>query len=112
MTYSTHIGGISESFRDDWTAHTTRPTQWEPDAFDIFTWYNEIPNPDWHNGGRFFTNGIKADWGAWAYRITKERAKAYNECVEEQYRIPEWIIYRMEDGIDYAVVHVEDVHYT
>lgn len=92
MTYSFNIGGISASFRNNWTAHTTKPHQWEPDAFDIFTWYEEIPEPDWIAGGRFFTDGMKADWGAWASKITKEKAMAYNKCVAEKHRIPDRIL--------------------
>ena len=109
MSYSTFIGGISESFRENWTAHTVRPDQTETDAFDIFTWYQEIPRLDWRVRPSPGRDSFRADWGAWACRVTKAELEAYNRKAEERYRIPESILARMRDGVDYAMIDVEDI---
>ena len=108
MTYSTFVGGISESFRENWTAHTVRPNQLEPDAFDIFTWYEEIPNSDWqaHSPG---SDGIWADWGARAYKVTKAELVEYNRHCREEYRVPDRVLDKMKDGETYAMIDVEDI---
>lgn len=112
MMRSTFIGGISKSFQDNWEAHTTRLHQMEPDAFDIFTWSEEVPDLEWGCGCHFATDKIQADWGSWAYKTTKAKLTEYNQCVAEQYRIPDRIIDRMEDGQTYAIIDADMIGYT
>lgn len=49
---------------------------------------------------------IQEDWGGWAYKVTKEQARAYNRIVRSG-QIPESIIESMEDGEVYGIIDVE-----
>ena len=79
----------------------------EPDAFDIFTWHEDIPDLYGDASLDMLSDGFRADWGAWAYKTTKGRVLAYNCQVEEFRRIPDNVVNMLKDGETYAVVSVE-----
>ena len=103
-----YLGEISESYRKNWTPHTTRPDQKEPDVFDVLAGSQRIMyRLDMHAAYECFSDMIQVDWGGWAYKATKEQAILYNSRTTSPYQIPEAVIVRMEDGYVYGIIDVE-----
>ena len=103
-----YFGEITESYRKDWTPHTVRPDEKEPDVHDVIGERYEIGyRLDMRAAEKCFPGWIQVDWGGWAYKVTKEKILQYNEEVGRRYGIPEWVLPMMEDGKEYAVIDVE-----
>ena len=94
------LGGISGPYQERWEAQSDN-------AFDIFTWHEDIPDLYGNAADEMLSDCFRADWGAWAYKTTKEKVIAYNRQVEEWRRIPGHVVSRLKDGETYAVVWAE-----
>ena len=105
-----YIGEISESYKERWEPHTVSPDQKEPDVFDVLEEDSRKQIMYRLSGAETecFTDGMKVDWGGWAYKVTKAQAKKYNRMTHtEWYRIPKEIIDSMEEGKTYGIIDVE-----
>lgn len=102
-----YIGEISESYRKNWSPHTVRPDQKEPDVFDVLVdeTRREIGyRLDSDAAGKCFTDCIQVDWGGWAYKVTTEQMNRYNQITTFQYMIPIW---PLDPDKEYAIIDVE-----
>ena len=107
MWAGSYFGKISPSYRENWTPHTVRPDQESPDIFDAIAGCDRFADRlDAQAADKCFSDMIQVDWGGWAYKVTKEQARAYNRIVRSG-QIPESIIESMENGEVYGIIDVE-----
>ncbi len=102
-----YIGEISESYLENWSPHTVGPDQTEPEVFDVLTdgTRQEIGyRLDMSAAEKCFSDRIQVDWGGWAYKVTSEQIRAYNQATSPQYQIPEC---ELDPEKAYAIIDVE-----
>ena len=106
--WACYFGEITESYLKDWSPHTVRPDEAEPDIHDVIgSEYAIGYRLDMRAAEKYFPDWIQVDWGGWAYKVNKEKILQYNEEAGPLYSIPEWVLDKMEPGIEYAVIDVE-----
>ena len=102
-----YLGEISDSYRENWTPHTVSPEQKEPSVFDVLKEENrhEIGyRLDMAAAQKCFSECIQVDWGGWAYKVSAEQIRAYNEEAAPQYWIP---LYELDPRKEYAIIDME-----
>ncbi len=106
--WACYFGEISESYRERWEPHKVTPDQREPDVFDVLENRYEIGyRLDSQAAAECFSDGIKVDWGGWAYKVAPEQIRKYNRATTPQYRIPEGLADYMDPEKQYAIIDVE-----
>ena len=106
--WACYIGEISESYQKQWEPHTVSPDQKEPDVFDVIDNRREIGyRLDMQAAQESFSDCIQVDWGGWAYKVTPDQIRKYNEATSYQYQIPGSLAYSMNLEKQYAIIDVE-----
>ena len=106
--WACYFGEISESYQKQWEPHTVSPGQKQPDVFDVIENSREIGyRLDMQAAYECFSDCIRVDWGGWAYKVTPEQIRKYNEEADCQYLIPESLAYSMDPQKQYAIIDVE-----
>mgnify|MGYP007070312760 CR=1 FL=1 len=106
--WACYIGEISESYLKQWEPHIVNPDQKEPDVYDVIDNRREIGyRLDMQAAQDCFSDCIQVDWGGWAYKVTPDQIRKYNETASCQYQIPESLAYDMNPEKQYAIIDVE-----
>ena len=101
--WACYLGEISETYKKQWKPHKVDDK--EPDVFDVIENRREIGyRLDGNAAQECFTDCIQVDWGGWAYKVTAEQIRKYNEEVSTLYRIPDC---ELDPDKQYAIIDVE-----